>query len=126
MLPLHNTRLVCLLLLTAACAHWEAQTRPIPEVVAAQPEQLLVTRHDGSTLILVDPVVVDSSLVGSLRTPRGKARRDITIQISFSQIASVATWDPGSPTVFKGVGFGVLGAVAGAMIICFATGGCDQ
>ena len=121
----HRARLVCLLLLVAACAHWEAQTRPLPEVVSAQPEQLLVTRHDSSTVILVDPVIVDSSLSGFLRTQRGKVRRDSTVHVPFSDIASAATWDPGSPGLFWGALGGVLGLMAAGVIVCF-TGECGN
>ncbi len=122
MRPLHLTRLVCLLLLVAACAHWEAQTRPIPDIVGAQPTQLMVTRHDSSTVILVDPVIVDSSVVGIFRTPRGKVRSDSTVHIPLSDIAAAATWDPGSPVVFKAVPLGVLGLLVGLVVVCFATG----
>jgi len=121
----HRARLVGLLLLVAGCAHWEAQTRSIPETVSAHPEQLLVTRHDSSTVILVDPAIVDSSLSGFLRTPRGKVRRDSTVHVPFSDIASAATWDPGNPGLFWGALGGVLGLLAAGVIVCF-TGECGN
>jgi Ni,Fe-hydrogenase maturation factor len=115
-------RLACLLLLLAACAHWQAQTQPTPDIVGTQPKQLLVTRRDSSTVILVDPVVVDSNLVGIYRTPRGKVRSDSTVHVPLSDIISAATWDPGSPVVFKAVPLGVLGLLVGFVVVCFATG----
>jgi hypothetical protein len=121
----HQARFVCLLLLVAACAHWEAQTRSISEIVSAQPEQLLVTRHDSSTVILIDPVVVDSSLVGSLRTPRGRVNRDTTVHVPFSDIARAATWDTGSSGLFWAALGGVLGLMLTTIIVCF-TGRCES
>ncbi|HSM18265.1 MAG TPA: hypothetical protein VK845_14865 [Gemmatimonadales bacterium] len=122
---LHQTRLPSLLLLVAACAHWEAQTRPISDIVGAQPTQVLITRRDSSMVVLVDPVVVDSSLVGLYRTPRGKVRSDSTVRVPLSDIAGAATWDSGSSVLFWAVPLGVLGLYVGFVVVCFA-GGCSR
>ncbi len=119
MRSLVRSLLACFLSLQVACAQWETQTRPIPELLDAHPRQLLVTRRDSSTVILIDPVVTDSSLVGAYRTPRGKVRRDSTVHVPLSDIASAATWNPGSSALFWAVPVGLLGLLVAGVATCF-------
>lgn len=62
--------LAALVLSAGACHSWNAQTRPAPDVIAAQPGRTMrVTRHDQSVLVLANPQVVGDSLVGTAGDP---------------------------------------------------------
>lgn len=99
-----------LLAATTACAHWEPDQRPVPEVVAGEPDKVRITRHDGSEVIVVAPVVHRDRVEGMLGTPRGKVDRDSTVSVPVADIDSLYRWDPGDTAVAYGalVGFTVL------------------
>ena len=107
---LQRAMLICTLAVGIGCAHWRPETRPVPEVVAEDPERIMITRRDHSTVILVEPTVTDSMLSGLRGTPRGKVDRDSTLVVPIADVALLSTWDPGSTTLAYGA------AIAGAAL----------
>jgi len=60
----------------ASCAHWRQQwVAPETVVGQRQPKEILLTRKDGTQLVLWNPVVVQDSLVGTT----GMERRAVAL-----------------------------------------------
>ena len=96
-----------ILIVATGCAHWEADTRPVPEVVSEDPNKIMITRHDSSTVILVEPTVLDSQVTGLRGTVRGRVDKDSTVAIPLNDVAHLYRWDPGSTTLAYVLGIGV-------------------
>ena len=86
-IPSRSLRLFGLLCLVSGCAHWEPDTRPVPEVVAENPDKIMITRRDHSTVIVVEPSITDSLVSGLRGTPRGRVDRDSTVTVPLADVA---------------------------------------
>lgn len=115
---------VCILAVGSGCAHWEPETRPVPEVVAENPDKIMIVRRDHSTVIVVQPSVTDSLVTGLLGTPRGRVDRDSTVAVPLADVALFYKWDPGSTALAYGVGIGAAVLfVSGLWVLALQGGG---
>lgn len=99
-----------------ACAHWEPETRPVPEVVADHPDKIMITRPDHSQVIIVEPVMEDSVVSGMRGTPRGQVDRDSVVTVPLDDVALLHRWEGGPAWTVYAV---LIGAVVG---LVYATG----
>ena len=105
----------------AGCAHWVPDARPVPEVVAENPERIMITRRDSSTVIVLEPSLTDTLVVGQRVTPRGKVERDSTVAVPLSDVAHISTWNHGNTNLAYGVGIAWIAMIIGGTV-AIATG----
>jgi hypothetical protein len=68
-----------------ACQSWRSRSQPLPEVVAGQPSQVRVTRHDGGRFTLRQPRLSGDTLFGQLASSSAKG----TIAIPRADISAL-------------------------------------
>ena len=108
--------LYSLIAVGAGCARWVPDTRPVPEVVAENPERIMITRRDSSTVIVFEPSLTDSMVVGQRVTPRGKVDLDSTLAVPLSNVAHISTWNHGNTNLAYGVGLAWIAMFIGGTI----------
>jgi hypothetical protein len=95
------------LILVQACTTWKATMAPLPEVVAAHPDRIRVTRRDSGQIEVKRPVVAADTLRGT--------HRDRPVAIPVDEILRVEA--RGASGARYGILAGVLIVVASAALI---------
>lgn len=100
--------------ISAGCAHWQRESGTPAAILEDHPDRILVTRTDSSQMVIVEPTLRDSVIVGLRGSIRGKTYRNDTLFVPLADVEAVATWYGGfEPLVY--VGF-----VALPLVILFA------
>lgn len=108
-------RLVVAACMLAACAHWQRQPSP-SAALQKHPDRILVTAQDSSQIVIVDPVLYDSTIAGLRGSIRGRTYLNDTVVVALSEIETIDTWYGGfEPLALVGL-LAIIGVV-------FLTGG---
>jgi hypothetical protein len=119
-LPTRFRPLVLLLAATLlpACYSWRTSTVPVDQALTNRPDEVRVTRHDGTQLILSSPHLSGDTLIGVRRA----SRSEVSVAVPLSDVRAIEV------RRFDGVETAglIVGVGATAILIAAAVGGSDN
>lgn len=122
-MSLSRRGLAVVVLLVGGCAHWQTEAASPEEILADEPERIMVTTKDGSTVFLAAPTHTGDTISGRALSARGKVDSTTRVTVPLDHVSSIATWYPGEKGIAYGFGIALIGLFIGSGVYLITIGG---